>query len=134
MISGLEGGQSQWLESWRIPSHQSPLSLMTQKVEDAALGDQAPSRFPGLSPSAVLMLEGQRNGLLRETECAGREIRSARDPSLPPCALIQRMPFGTGSPRGSAEEITTPRGVSRVSFSLNWTSWDSFLLFIDHIL
>ena len=84
MISGLEGGQSQWLESWRVPFHQSPLSLTTQKVEDAALGDQAPSGFPGLSSSAVLMLEGQRNGLLRETECAGREIRSARDPSLPP--------------------------------------------------
>lgn len=57
---------------------------MTQKVEDAALRDQAPLGFTGPFPSAVLMLERQRTGLLRETEGAGREIGSARDPSLPP--------------------------------------------------
>ena len=60
---------------------------------------------------------------------------------LPPSLTVPRMatviyqvPFGTESPKGSAEGITAPRGVCRVSLLLHWLLCDPFLLCTPRIL
>lgn len=88
------------------------------------------------------MVEGQstRAGLLGGDRSCWKGDGKHQKPILPShtvpslAALIHQMPSGTGSLKGSAEEITTPRDVSRVSFSLHWIPWDPFLLCIPHIL